>query len=129
MLFSFYGPTLSRMKLYRSSDLPKRWIGEDKHGGLVHWPAEPGGWAQRTPYTGGKRGLEEAEPALARGTGWPGGGKGRPRRAESLAKTFGVRASVDEIAAWSERADTEGKAPSVWARDTLNAEVARPRKR
>ncbi len=115
------------MRLFRSREMPGRWIGEDKHGGLVHWPAEPGGWTQRTPYTGGKRQLEEVEPSLARGTGWPGGGRGRPPRLGAAATTFGIRATTDEIAAWTQRAEEEHKRPTVWARDTLNAEVARPR--
>lgn len=93
----------------------------------MHWPAEPGGWEQRTPYTGSKRHLEEVKPALARGTGWPGGGRGRPTRSGTAATTFGVRATFDEIARWKERAKEESKRPTVWARDELNAAAARPR--
>jgi hypothetical protein len=115
------------MRLFRSPDLPGRWIGEDKHGGLVHWPAEPGGWAQRTPYTGPKRALEEVEPVLARGTGWPGAGRGRPRRHPSPVKTFGIRSTVEEISEWTECAKEERKQPSVWARDELNAAAKRAR--
>jgi hypothetical protein len=127
LILSFNGFSLTEVRLYRSRDLPGRWIGEDKHGGLVHWPAEPGGWEQRTPYTGPKRVLEECEPTLARGTGWPGGGRGRPARSGAAATTFGVRATTDEIAAWKERAKEEHKKPTVWARDELNAAVTRPR--
>jgi hypothetical protein len=115
------------MRLYRSQEMPDRWIGEDKHGALVHWPVEPGGWAQRTPYTGPKRALEEVDPRLARGTGWPGGGTGRPPRKGSPAQTFGIRASADEVAAWKRRADEEHKKPTVWAREELNSAAARPR--
>src|SRR5436190_12614430 len=95
------------MRLYRSQDLPGRWIGEDQDGALVHWPAERGGWARRTPYTGGKRQLEECEPALARGTGWPGGGRARRPRAPSgkLSKPVTIRASDDEREAWEQAAE------------------------
>ena len=115
------------MRLYRSPEMPDRWIGEDKHGALVHWPVATGGWAQRTPYTGPKRVLEEVDPRLARGTGWPGGGTGRPPRQGSPAQNFGIRASLDEIAAWKSRAEEENKKPTVWARDELNAAVTRRR--
>lgn len=118
------------MKLYRSRDLPGRWVGEDQDGALVHWPAEPGGWARRTPYTGPKRGLEQAEPILARGSGWPGGGRGRaPRSAAGEVSTERVtlRATKAEIEAWEQRAAAEDRPVSAWGRDTLNAEVARPR--
>ena len=116
------------MKLYRSREMPGRWIGEDGHGALVHWPAEPRGWAKRTPYKGGKRGLEEVDPRLARGTGWPGGGTGRPPRQGAPARTFGIRASAEEVEVWKQRAKEEHKRPTVWARDELNAAAARPRK-
>jgi len=115
------------MRLFRSRDLPGRWVGEDQDGALVHWPAEPGGWQRRTPYTGGKRQLEACEPALARGTGFPGAGRGRPPRQGTAATTFGVRATIDEITAWKHRAGEEHKKPTVWARDELNAAVTRPR--
>jgi len=111
------------MKLYYSAEIADHWIGEDRHGALVVWPAEPRGWTHRTPYTGGKRPLEEVSPALARGTGWPGalGGKIRaPSGAPS--KPVGVRATDDERAAW-ERAAGERKL-SDWIRDTLNAAAA-----
>ena len=118
------------VKLYRSKELPGQWIGEDKHGALMKWPAEPGGWMQRTAYTGGKRQLEEAEPALARGTRWPGAGRARRPRAstgEASTRLLAIRATPGELAAWERRASDEGKRPSVWARDELNAAVARPR--
>jgi hypothetical protein len=115
------------MKLYKSSEYPGQWIGTDAEGALVRWPAERGGWQRRTPYIGGKRQLEEVNPVLGRGSGWPGGGTGRPPRLPSPAKTFGIRATIDEIAAWTQRADEEHKRPSAWARDELNAAVTRPR--
>lgn len=127
MILSFNGFKLAEVRLYRSREMPNRWIGEDQDGALVHWPAEPGGWHRRTPYTGGKRQLEECEPALARGTGWPGAGRGRPPRQGTAATTFGVRATSAEIGKWKERAKEEQKRPSVWARDELNAAAVRPR--
>jgi hypothetical protein len=117
------------MKLYRSPDHPGEWIGTDAAGALVRWPAERGGWAKRTPHTGGKRALEEVEPALARGSGWPGAGRA-PKRRDPAGKptntSIGVKATTEERDAWTQRAQDEGKSISGWARDTLNAEVARP---
>ena len=115
------------MKLYKSAEYPGQWIGTDAEGALVRWPAERGGWQRRTPYTGPKRSLEEVELALARGSGWPGGGTGRPLRHGAATRMFGIRATDDEIASWMERAGDEHKRPAVWARDTLNAEVMRSR--
>lgn len=118
------------MRLYRSRDLPGRWVGEDQDGALVHWPEEPGGWARRTPYTGARRQLEEVEPARARGTGWPGAGRAKRRRDPAGAPTstsIGVKATVAEREAWTHRAGEEGKSISGWARDTLNAEIVRTR--
>lgn len=94
----------------------------------MHWPAEQNGWQRRTPYTGSKRGLEEVEAAMARGSGWPGGGRGPAPRVSSPAKTFGIRSSEAEIAAWTARAELEGKKPTVWARDLLNADAAKPKR-
>lgn len=111
------------MKLYRSRQLPKHWIGEDKLGGLVYWPAERGGWAQRTPYTGGKRQLEEVDPALARGSGWPGGGRGPAPRSSSGAasKSITIRVTEEERAAWDRAAHERSQRLSDWVRDTCNA--------
>jgi hypothetical protein len=118
------------MKLYKSREHPDRWIGEDEHGNLMVWPVEPGGWAKRTAWTGAKRQLEEVSPALARGTRWPGAGRARkPRSATGEPSThrLTLRATGDEMAAWERRAADEGKPLSTWGRDTLNAELARPR--
>lgn len=89
------------------------------------WPAERGGWAKRTVYTGGKRQLEEVPPAMARGTGWPGGGRGPAPRAGVAAKTIGLRATDDERARWQRAADMRETNLAGWARDTLNAEADR----
>jgi len=126
------------MKLYRSPAMPNHWIGEDKLGGLVQWPAERGGWEQRTPYTGPKRQLEEVPPAMARGTGWPGGGRGpAPRAASGVpSKTIGLRVTDDERTKWQRAADVHEQSLAGWARDELNsaadrtlseADAARPR--
>jgi hypothetical protein len=121
------GLSLAAMKLYKSAEYPGQWIGTDAEGALVRWPAERGGWQRRTPYTGGKRQLEEVSSVLARGSGWPGGGTGRPPRQGASTRMFGIRATDDEIATWTQRADEEHKRPTVWARDTLNTEAGRPR--
>jgi hypothetical protein len=112
------------MKLFRVRDMPDHWIGEDEHGVLMVWPARTRGWVKRTAYTGSKRQLEEVEPALARGTGWPGGGRGPKSRSASgaVSKPVGLRATAEERAAW-ERAAGERKL-SDWMRDALNAAAA-----
>ena len=115
------------MRLYKSAEYPGQWIGTDAEGALVRWPAERGGWQRRTPYTGPKRALEEVDPVRARGSGWPGGGTGRPLRHGAPTRMFGIRATGDEITSWTQRAEEAHKRPAVWARDELNASAARPR--
>lgn len=112
------------MRLFRSQEHPDHWVGEDEHGVLMLWPARPRGWAKRTGYSGGKRQLEEVEPALARGTGWPFGGRGPKSRSPSgvVSKTVGVRATAEERAAWERAAG--GRRLSDWIRDLLNAAAA-----
>jgi hypothetical protein len=106
--------------------MPGYWIGED-HGALMVWPVERGGWAKRTAYTGGKRQLEEVEPALARGTGWPGGGRGpAPRDASGKpSKTIGLRCTDDEREKWERASGKRAQPFAVWARNTLNSEADR----
>ncbi len=120
------------MKLFRSREIPDHWVGEDKHGALMLWPIEPGGWAKRTAYAGGKRALEEVEPALARGTGWPGGGRARrPRSASGAVSTsFGIRVTPEERAAWKQAARDHKMSLSDWVREALNntARTQRARK-
>ncbi len=113
------------VKLYRSREIPNHWIGEDKHGALMLWPAEPGGWAKRTAYTGGKRHLEEVEPALARGTRWPGGGRApRPRAPSGAVSTsFGLRVSPEERTSWKQAARERKMTLSDWVREALNNAV------
>ncbi len=117
------------VKLFRAPDGDDHWIGEDKRGGLVTWPNQRAGWQQRTPYTGSRRGLVEVEPALARGTGWPGAGGGRPPRSASgkPSGSLTIRLSSEERAAWTTAA--EGRALSDWARAELNAIASRKRER
>jgi len=111
------------MKLFRARDMPNHWIGEDKLGGLVYWPKQRAGWTQRTPYTGSKRKLEEVDPALARGTGWPGGGRGPAPRAMSgtASKSLTIRVTDAERSAWENAAREQDRRLSDWIRDTCNA--------
>jgi hypothetical protein len=123
------GLTLHHVKLYQSPDLDGRWVAEDQDGALVHWPNEPKGWLKRTPFTGNKRQLVEVDYRLARKTGWPGGPTGRPPASLEPTKMFGIRATVGQIAKWSRRAKDEGKKPSVWAKEELDAALDRPAKK
>lgn len=107
------------MKLYRSEKHPGLWIGKDAQGGIVQWPAEPAGWAKRTPYGGPRRALEEVERNLARGTGWPGGVRGPKPRGGVPTRRLAIRVSVDEDEVWTEAAKPEPL--SEWARRELNA--------
>src|SRR5262245_9604186 len=109
------------MRLYRSKEHPEYWIGEDEHGVLMIWPARPRGYAKRTGFLGSKRQLEEIDPSFARGTGWPGGPRGRQPRDREPAGTLGVRVTKTERAEWQRAADDCGRGITVWARDTLNA--------
>ena len=109
------------MKLYRSKDLPGQWIGEDEHSALMVWKAARGGWAKRTAFTGSKRHLEEVEPALARGSGWPGGGRGPAPRAGVASEKLGIRVAKHERERWQHAANEAGRSLSDWIRDTLNA--------
>lgn len=116
------------MKLYRSPEYPNQWIGTDAEGALVRWPMETNGWLKRTPYTGGKRQLEEVSPALARGTRWPGGGRApRPRDPAGMPSDaqVGIRATQEERATWQRAAEVRDQALAAWARDELNAAAAR----
>ena len=112
-------------KLYRSKEHPDRWIGEDEHGVLMIWPAKPRGWAKRTGYAGSKRQLEEVDPALARGTGWPFGPVGRRPRGGEASSTLGIRVTSSERAKWQRAADTRERPITAWARDELNAAADR----
>lgn len=122
--------TVVPMKLFRSPD-SKVWVGEDAAGALMMWAREPGGWSKRTAYTGQRRALEEVAPSLARGTGWPGGGRGpRPRvEGERSERRVALRATNAEVETWERRAAQEGKALATWGRDELNEAVKRPRRK
>jgi len=118
------------MRLFRSKEHPDHWIGEDAHGVLMIWPVRPRGWMKRNGYAGSKRVLEEIDPALARGTGWPGTRGGRRPLRGAPSKPLTLRVTDAERAAW-QRAAGERKI-SDWIRDTCNAaapiaEITRPR--
>jgi len=117
------------VKLFRSEALPGQWIGEDKVGTLMVWPAEPRGWSKRTGYLGPKRALVEVEPGAARGTGWPGGPTGRkPRTGEpSLPSPVTIRVTAVERRNWEQAAKDHGRRLSDWCRETCNREAEDPR--
>lgn len=119
------------MRLYRAASLPQHWIGEDGTGALMLWPARRGGWRVRTAYTGPRKALEAVDPRQARGTGWPGGGRGAAPRSpagEASERRVTVRGTGGEVGDWTRCADHDGKPLATWARDVLNAEVARRRR-
>lgn len=107
--------------------MPNYWIGEDKLGSLMQWPAIRKGWDQRTSYTGPKRVLEEVPPALARGSGWPGGGRGPAPRAPSgvPSKTIGLRVTAEERDKWQRAAEVRKQTLAAWTRDEINAAADR----
>ena len=115
----------AKPKLFRSKEHPGHWIGEDEHGVLMLWPAKPKGWAKRTGYAGSKRQLEEVEPELARGTGWPFGPVGRRPREGEASSTLGIRVTTSERGKWQRAADVREQALTVWARGELNAAADR----
>lgn len=115
-------------RLYRSRDLPGQWVGTDQAGALMLWPAEKRtGWAKRVGWTKGTRGLEEVAPALAKGTGWPGGGRAHhPRSATGLpSKPFTFRATEEERALWESAAKHLKRTLSKWCRDELTTAAKR----
>ena len=114
-----------RKKLYRSKEHPDHWIGEDEHGVLMIWPARPRGWLKRTGFSGSKRQLEEVDPPLARGTGWPFGPVGRRPRDGEASSTLGIRVTTSERAKWQRAADKRERGLTVWAREELNAAADR----
>jgi hypothetical protein len=118
------------MRLYRSRDLPEKWVGEDPEGALMVWPAKKRGWSRRTAYVGPRRALEEVEPALARGTGWPGGGRAHHPRSPSgrPSRPVSVRATEEERAAWAGAAKRARRTLSEWCREALNAAAERASK-
>jgi hypothetical protein len=78
-------------------------------------------------YTGLKRGLEEVAPALAKGTGWPGGGRAHhPRSATGRpSQPVTLRATEEERAAWEGAAKHLKRTLSEWCRSELNDAAAR----
>ncbi|HWU90541.1 MAG TPA: hypothetical protein VN253_24920 [Kofleriaceae bacterium] len=107
------------MKLYRARELPDAFVGEDKAGALLVFPAKPRGWGKRTPYQGSRRTLDEISPSEARGTGWPGaiGGKTRAASGEPSVYQISVRVTAEERELWLAAAG-EGRLAD-WIRSTL----------
>ena len=114
------------LRLYESKHYSDRWIGEDERGLLWYWERRQGGWAQRGPHAGRRRNLTEVEPALARGTGWPGAGVGRRRLAGAeLGRPRTVR--IDDTR-WNAVIDAANRADlgvSDWVRQAIDHELAR----
>jgi hypothetical protein len=109
------------LKLYRSKEHPDHWIGEDRHGALLIFPAKIRGWASRTPYVASKRDLEEVSPVLARGTKWPGAIGGRARDPSGKpSRPVALRATDDEREKWQGAAEERDLSLAEWARESLN---------
>jgi hypothetical protein len=110
------------LKLFRSKEHPDHWVGEDKHGALLLFPAKPRGWASRTPYAGSRPELEEVSPMLARGTKWPGalGGKARHPSGEPSSRVIGIRGTNVEAEMWRRAAEARGLSLNDWTRQALN---------
>lgn len=118
------------LRLYESRHSPDRWIGEDERGRLWSWERRPDGWAQRGPHAGRQRNLTEVEPALARGTGWPGAGVGRRRLAGAeLGRPRTVRIDDTRWNAVMEAADRAAVGVSDWVRQAIDRELARSTRR
>jgi hypothetical protein len=117
------------LKLYRSREHAGHWVGEDKHGALLLFPAKTRGWVSRTPYVGSRNDLEEVSPMLARGTRWPGavGGKARDPGGKPSRVVLGIRVTEDERETWQRAADARGLSVTEWVRVAAN-EAAAPRR-
>jgi len=109
------------MKLYRPRDVPDAFVGEDKAGALMVFPAKPRGWAKRSAYQGSKRSLEEIPASEGRGTGWPGaiGGKTRAASGQASVYQISVRVTAEERELWLAAAGVGRLAD--WMRATLTA--------
>lgn len=115
------------MKLYMHPKLAATWIGEDDAGRLERFPAEAGGWARRTPWIDGRRGLKAVEPAAARGTGWPGAGAGRRRLSASGEASVGklIKDAPETWGRLSKRAAATGENVNEIARRAFAELLAR----
>src|SRR5262245_20678143 len=94
-------PSDEMPSLYMSPEYIDHLIGEDEHGALVVWPCKTKGYIKRTPFTGSEHKLVEVDRENARGTGWPGGPRGRAPRSTTRVT---VRVSDEELAAWERAA-------------------------
>jgi len=114
------------LRLYESKHHPDRWIGEDERGLLWCWKRRQDGWAQRGPHAERRRNLTEVEPALARGTGWPGAGVGRRRLAGAeRGRPRTVRIDDTRWNAVMDAADRADLGVSEWVRQAIDHELAR----
>jgi hypothetical protein len=109
---------LGLVKLYRPKEPPGHFVGEDRAGGLLLFPASPRGWSKRIAWQGTQRQLVEISPLEARGTGWPGAIGGKPRRTTASVHTVSVRVTTEERDLWQSAAGE--RRLSDWVRDSLN---------
>jgi hypothetical protein len=117
---------MASLKLYRSKEHPNHWVGEDRYGSLLLFPAKIRGWASRTPYTGSKTELEEVSAMQARGTKWPGaiGGKTRDPSGKP-SRIIGIRVTQAERETWQVAADERGVSLTEWLRMAATEMLAR----
>ena len=114
------------LRLYVSKYYPDRWIGEDERESLWYWERIEDGWARRGPHEGRRRNLTEVDPALARGTGWPGAGVGRRRLAGAeLGRPRTVRVDDTRWNAVIDAADKSNVGVSEWVRQAIDRELTR----
>ena len=108
------------MRLYRPRGVPDTFVGEDKAGALMVFPAQPRGWSKRSAYPGSKRSLDEVPAPEGRGTGWPGAIGGKPRSASGQPSVYqiSVRITAEERDSWLAAAG-DGRLAD-WIRSTLN---------
>jgi hypothetical protein len=109
------------MKLYRPRGSSDVFVGEDREGALMVFPAKPRGWAKRSAFQGKRGTLEEVLASQGRGTGWPGAIGGKPRAASGEPSLYqiSVRITAEERDLW--RAAAGDDALANWMRTTLTA--------
>jgi hypothetical protein len=120
------------MKLYTHPNYPGMWIAdmEDGRGSYLAWPTVPGGWADRVEYPRPPGNLTPADPALARGTGAPGTGKGRPSNEPGEAgKPMTIRIDDGRRARVAKAAKRAGVTMSRWVVSAIDAALTKERSR
>ena len=107
------------MKLYRPRNSADVFVGEDKAGALMVFPAQPRGWGKRSAFRGKRASLEEVPAAEGRRTGWPGAIGGKPRAASGEPSLYqlSVRVTAEERDIWLAAAGDDSLAN--WMRTTL----------